>query len=57
MFYTKILEIVIDTYDLISASYYREIDLEKLVPIEEEEEWNIVEDIVKIAYQKHRVIC
>lgn len=56
MFYTKILEIVIDTYDLISVSYYREIDLEKLLPIEEEE-WNIVEDIVKIAYQKRRDIC
>ena len=44
---------LIDTYDLISVEYLRKIDVEKLVPIDKEE-WDIVEGIVKIAYQKRR---
>lgn len=41
---------VIDTYDLVSVKYYREIDLSKLFTIDEEE-WNTVEKIVNKAYQ------
>lgn len=44
---------VIDTYDLVSVKYYREIDLSKLFPIDEEE-WNTVEKIVNKAYQIRR---
>ena len=44
---------VIDTYDMISVEYYREIVVKKLVPIDKEE-WDIVEDIVSKAYQIRR---
>jgi len=44
---------VIDTYDLVSVPYYRKIDVKNLVPIDKEE-WDIVEGIVNIAYQKRR---
>lgn len=44
---------VIDTYDLVSVKYYREIDLSKLFTIDEEE-WNTVEKIVSKAYQIRR---
>lgn len=44
---------VIDTYDMISVEYYREIVVKKLVPIDKKE-WDIVEDIVSKAYQIRR---
>ena len=44
---------VIDTYDLVSVPYYRKLDVKNLVPIDKEE-WDIVEGIVNIAYQKRR---
>jgi hypothetical protein len=44
---------VIDTYDLVSVKYYREINIEKLIPISKEE-WDIVEGIVELAYQNRR---
>ena len=54
--YYKILENkfrVIDTYDMVNIEYYREINVEKLVPIDKKE-WDIVEAIVKVTYQKRR---
>ena len=44
---------VIDTYDLVSVPYYRKLDVKNLVTIDKEE-WDIVEGIVNIAYQKRR---
>jgi hypothetical protein len=44
---------VIDTYDLVSVPYYRTLDVKNLVPIDKDE-WDIVEGIVNIAYQKRR---
>jgi hypothetical protein len=44
---------VIDTYDMISVEYYRKLNMKKLVPVEKQE-WDIVENIIKISYQKLR---
>jgi hypothetical protein len=44
---------VIDTYDMISVEYYRKLNMKKLVPVEKQE-WDIVENIIKISYQKRR---
>ena len=44
---------VIDTYDMISVEYYRKLNMKNLVPVDKQE-WDIVENIIKIVYQKRR---
>lgn len=44
---------LIDTYDMISVTYYRDVDVSKLTPIDESE-WNTIESVVKVAYEKRR---
>lgn len=45
---------LIDTYEMINVTYYnRPINVSKLTPIDESE-WNTIESVVKVAYQKRR---
>jgi hypothetical protein len=44
---------LIDTYDMISITYYHITNIQKLTPIDKKE-WDEISSIINIAYKKRR---
>lgn len=45
--------VLINTYDMVRATYHREVDVSELTPVEKSE-WDTVDSIVQNTYEKRR---